>query len=445
MTALGLVVGRLADIVQQAAAASQRAVQTDLLRHHAGDEGHFNAVPQHVLAVAGAEMQPAQQVDQPLMQTADGQLLAGVLAELLDVLLQLLLRSGDDLFDPRRVNAAVGNERVQGQAGDFPADHVEAADDDYARGVVDDQIDAGGFFEGADVATFSTDDPPLHLVIGNADRAGCRFGGMRGRVTLQRGDDDLAGLLFAGLGQLLVVAENRRSGLLLELRVEDFQQAPRGLGLAQAAELVQRLPLQIEELRQVFLAVVGLLDLLGEFALSGLDDFFLLANLFGLLFQGILALVEEPLAFVELAADLAKLLFAFVLLLEHQLLDLQLALAAAVFGVLLGLADDLGGLMLGVLAAQVVENPDQKEGHPEGCNSRYDDGDDLLGGCHDDLPRSSRTEGAWQLTAMCATLQASALKVVSKPRPAQAPVTTLQGQVWKRLLMALLSKGYAKP
>ena len=221
-------------------------------------------MPQHVLAVAGAEVQPAQQVDQPLVQAAEGQFLTGVLAELLDVLVQFLLRGSNDLLDPCGVNAAVGDERVEGQAGDFPADHVEAADDDHARRVVNDQVHAGGLFEGADVATFSADDPPLHLVVGNAHRAGRRFGGMRGRVTLQRGDDDLAGFLFAGLGQLLVVAKDRRSGLLLELGIEDFQQAARGLGRAQAAELVQRLPLQIEELREVLLAVVGLLDLLGE-------------------------------------------------------------------------------------------------------------------------------------------------------------------------------------
>ena len=323
----------------------------------------------------------------------DGQLLAGVFAELLDVLLQFLLRGDDDLLDPRRVNAAVGDELVQGQAGDFPADHVEAADDDHARRVVDDQVDAGGLFEGADVAALAADDPPLHFVVGNADRAGRRLGGMRGRVTLERRDDDLAGLLLAGLGQLLVVAEDRRAGLLLELRVEEFQQAPRGLGLAQAAQLVKRLPLHVEELRQVLLALVGLLDLLGELALRGLDDLFLLADLFGLLFQGVLAFVEEAFAFVEFAADLAKLLFAFLLLLEHQLLDLQLALAAAVFGLLFGLGDDLGGLALGVLPPQVVEDPDQNEGHREGYNSRNDDGDDLPRGKHDYVPRNSQARG----------------------------------------------------
>ena len=67
MAAFGLVVGRLADVVQQAAAAGQLAVEAHLLGQHAGEEGHFDRVPQHVLAVAGAEVQPAQQVDEPLV------------------------------------------------------------------------------------------------------------------------------------------------------------------------------------------------------------------------------------------------------------------------------------------------------------------------------------------------------------------------------------------
>ena len=86
--------------------------------------------------------------------------------------------------------------------------------------------------------------------------------------------------------------------------------------LAQAAELVQRLPLQVEQLGQLLLAAVGVLDPLGQLALRGLDDLFLLAELLGLLFQGVLAFVEEALAFVQLAADLAKFFFAFGLLLE---------------------------------------------------------------------------------------------------------------------------------
>lgn len=145
---------------------------------------------------------------------------------------------------------------------------------------------------------------------------------------------------------------------------------------------MKRLPLQVEELRQILLALIGLLDLLGKFPLRGFDDFLLLADLFGLLFQGVLALVEETFAFVELAADFAQLFFAFVLLLEQQLLDLQFTLAAAVLRILLGLGDDFRRLPLGVLPPQFVENLDQHEGHHERHDSRSDDGDDLSRGEH---------------------------------------------------------------
>ena len=53
-------------------------------------------------------------------------LLAGLLAELLDVPLQLLLRAGHDLLDPRGMDAAVGDQLVQGEPRDLAADHVEA-------------------------------------------------------------------------------------------------------------------------------------------------------------------------------------------------------------------------------------------------------------------------------------------------------------------------------
>ena len=72
------------------------------------------------------------------------------------------------------------------QPGDLAADRVEAADDHHARRVVDDHVDAGGLFEGADVAPFAADDPALHFVVGNIDRAGGGFGRVGGGVALDR-------------------------------------------------------------------------------------------------------------------------------------------------------------------------------------------------------------------------------------------------------------------
>ena len=57
MAAFGFVVGRLADVVQQAAAPGQVAVEPNLFGHHAAEKRDFDRMPQHVLAVAGAEAQ----------------------------------------------------------------------------------------------------------------------------------------------------------------------------------------------------------------------------------------------------------------------------------------------------------------------------------------------------------------------------------------------------
>ena len=84
--------------------------------------------------------------------TADVRLQHRLLADLQDVLLHLLLRFGDDLLDPRRMDAAVLDQLGQRQPGGLAADVVEGADDDDAGRVVDDDVDAGRLLEGADVA-----------------------------------------------------------------------------------------------------------------------------------------------------------------------------------------------------------------------------------------------------------------------------------------------------
>ena len=63
MAAFRVVIGGFADVVQQAGTAGEVAVQAHFFGHHAGEERDFDRVPQHVLAVAGAEVQPAEQVD----------------------------------------------------------------------------------------------------------------------------------------------------------------------------------------------------------------------------------------------------------------------------------------------------------------------------------------------------------------------------------------------
>src|SRR3972149_1627675 len=260
---------------------------------------------QDVLAVTGAKVEPAQEVDQTLVEAEDLGFLAGLFAQFLDVFFQFALGGNDNFLDAGGMNAAVGNEFFQGHARDFTANHVEGADDNHAGSIVDDHVHAGGFFEGADVSTFAADDAAFHFVVGDAHGAGCGFGGVNGGVALQGSEQRFAGFFLAGFGEYFFVAEDDRPGLLLELLVEDFQEAPGGFLLIEPAKLVQGLPLQVEQFSEFFLAVVGFLDAFGEFALGAFHYFFLFAQLLGLFFQGILAFVEQAFAFVQFAAQAA--------------------------------------------------------------------------------------------------------------------------------------------
>ena len=246
--------------------------------------------------------------------------------------------------------------------------------------VVDDHVHAGGLLEGADVPPFAADDPPLHLVVGNVDGAGGGFGGVGGGVALQGGQEHFPRLFLAGLGDPLLVLDDHRPGLLLQLGFEHFQEPLGGLLAAQSAELVERLPLQVEEFGQLLLAAVDVLDPLGELALRGLDDFFLLAELVALLLQGVLPLVEDPLALVELLAQGAELLLPLGLLLKDQLLQLQIDLAAAVVHLLLGAVDDLAGLGFGVPAPQMVQELHQGEGQNGGHHRHDEDQNSVMHG-----------------------------------------------------------------
>ena len=63
VAAFKLVIGGFADIVQEAGPTGEIAIQADHLGDHAGEKGDFDAMPEDILAVARAEMQPAEHVE----------------------------------------------------------------------------------------------------------------------------------------------------------------------------------------------------------------------------------------------------------------------------------------------------------------------------------------------------------------------------------------------
>src|SRR6516162_7883347 len=119
---------------------------------------------EHVLAIAGAELEPAQELRQLLVKRADVRLLYGLAAQLLDVLFHLLGGFFDHLFDPRWVDTAVLDQLAKGQSRRFAADVVEGTYDDHSGSVVNDDIDPGTLFKSTDVSPFAANDAALHVV-----------------------------------------------------------------------------------------------------------------------------------------------------------------------------------------------------------------------------------------------------------------------------------------
>ena len=182
---------------KQPAPPPQRAAEANLLGHHPGQERHLDRVPEHVLRVAGAELEPAQVVQQLFVQVDHLCLLRGLLTDPADVLLHLLLGFLDDLLDPRGVDPPILDQLLERDLGDLTADAVEPGHDHDPRGVVHDHVHAGCLFERPDVPPLAADDPALHLVAGNVDRADRDLRGVRGGIALDGCRQDLPRPLLA--------------------------------------------------------------------------------------------------------------------------------------------------------------------------------------------------------------------------------------------------------
>ena len=222
--ALDLVVDGLADVVEQAAGLRDLDVGADLGGDHRGQPRCLDDVVEHVLAVARPVLQPAEELDQLRRQARHAGLVGGRLAGLADDQVDLGAGLGDDLLDPAGVDPAVADELRQREPGDLAADRVEARQDDRLRGVVDDQVDAGRLLEGPDVAALAADDPALHLVVREMDDGDRVLGGVVGGDALDRGHDDVAGLLVGLLAGPPLDRAGELDGVVLGLLADGLEE-----------------------------------------------------------------------------------------------------------------------------------------------------------------------------------------------------------------------------
>ena len=189
----------------------------------------LDRVVEDVLAVARAVLEPAEQLDDLGRQARHARLVGGGLAGLADDQVDLGLRLGDDLLDPAGVDPAVADQLRQGDPGDLAANRVEARQHDRLRRVVDDQVDAGRLLEGPDVAPLAADDPALHLVVRQVDDGHRVLGGVVGGDALDRGDDDVAGLLVGLVAGLPLDRPAELDGVVLGLLADGLEEERLGV------------------------------------------------------------------------------------------------------------------------------------------------------------------------------------------------------------------------
>ena len=109
----------------------------------------------------------------------------------LDALFHERLRPRHGLLDAPRVNAAVPDQGLQRQTRGLSANGVERGNDHGLRRVVNNEVYPGQLLEGADIAAFSADNPPLHLIRRQRHRGHRGLRHLLHRTALDGHRDDL--------------------------------------------------------------------------------------------------------------------------------------------------------------------------------------------------------------------------------------------------------------
>ena len=208
---------RLAEVVQERAAAGHLDVRADLGGEGGGELGGLHEVLEHVLPVGRAQAQPTQRADERRVQPAHAGALGGVVPGRVGALVGAGERLGVGLLDALRVDATVRHEGLEGDLGDLAALGVEAGQDHGVGLVVDEDVHAGQRLEGPDVAALLADDPALHLVGRERQDGERRLRAGRDGEPLDRRGDDAPRPGVRGPARLGLGASDLRGRVVLRL------------------------------------------------------------------------------------------------------------------------------------------------------------------------------------------------------------------------------------
>ena len=137
------------------------------------------------------------------------------------------------------MDASIGNQPFQGDAGNFTTEWIERRQDDRLGRVINNHIHAGGSFKGTDVASLPSDDPPLHLIALDVQHADGGFDRMISGGALDGLDDKFlgfsAGFIAGGIADFL----QHQGGFSTSLIRHILDQLPLGIFAGQPGQTLQ--------------------------------------------------------------------------------------------------------------------------------------------------------------------------------------------------------------
>ena len=148
-----------------------------------------------ILPVRRPVLHPPDHPHELALHVVDAEVDARPLADFLNLLVDFLRHFRHDFLDACGVNPTVRHELVQSESCNLPPHRIEAAEDDGFWGVVHDELDTRRCLEGPNVPSFTTDDPPLDVIVGDVEDRHAVFDRVLRRHALDGLDDDFLRVL----------------------------------------------------------------------------------------------------------------------------------------------------------------------------------------------------------------------------------------------------------
>ena len=165
MWIVSILIGHLTYIVKQSGTLSLLRVKTQFCRHNGTKVSGLTSMLQKVLAIRRTILHFSNDTNQLWMEAVDSEVNSRTFSRFYNLVVKLFLNLGNNLFNASRVYTSIGNKLVKSQSANLTTYRVKARNHDGFRCVVNNNLNATGSLKRPDVASLTTNNTSLHLII----------------------------------------------------------------------------------------------------------------------------------------------------------------------------------------------------------------------------------------------------------------------------------------